>query len=469
MPRRVTVAAVPLDLIRSIMANPSPERDASEGPATSDTRPPRRRDRRSYSRSMHRARSHDSAHAEGNNHEPARVPDHPLVAPGDAELVATDAGLAELLDHLRDAGSFAYDSEFIGELSYHPKLCLIQVASATRVALIDPLAETDLTPFWELLCDPAVEKIAHAAQQDIEPVVRHLGCAPANLFDTQIAAGFAALPYPVALSKLVLEFTGVRLGKGLTFTHWDQRPLSPSQLRYAADDVRYLPLIRAEIGKRLDALGHAAWARAECDAQCDPALYRFDPQTQYLRVRGAGSLDPRNLAVLRALYGWRDEAAREADLPPRAFLRDEILLDMARTPIKSVERLDRVKGLPRPVEAAHGRTIVDRTLEALALPAPKLPSTGRDQEPPVSEKFRADSLWAAAQAICAGRGIDPALVLSRQDLTEFWQLLRDDRPTAPHRLMTAWRAEALGQPLLDLVAGLGEYTFGWSDGRLRVG
>src|SRR5690242_1838210 len=126
MPRRVTVAAVPLDLIRSIMPIPPPERDASEGLAASDTRPPRRRD----PRSMHRARSHDTAHAEGNNHEPARVPDLPLVAPGDAELVTTDTGLAELLEHLRNAGSFAYDSEFIGELSYYPKLCLLQVASA---------------------------------------------------------------------------------------------------------------------------------------------------------------------------------------------------------------------------------------------------------------------------------------------------------------------------------------------------
>ena len=117
-----------------------------------------------------------------------------------------------------------------------------------------------------------------------------LGRAPANLFDTQIAAGFAALPYPVALSKLVLEFTGVRLGKGLTFSHWDQRPLSAMQLRYAADDVRYLPLVRDKIGKRLDTLGHADWAKEECGNLCDASLYRFDPQTQYLRVRGASGL-----------------------------------------------------------------------------------------------------------------------------------------------------------------------------------
>lgn len=440
---------------------------ASAPPPADDRHRGSRRDRRPYSRSAHRTKSHEDAHAaDGAAGEPARVPDHPLVPRGHADLVTTDAGLAALIEHLRAAGSFAYDSEFIGELTYHPRLCVIQVASAAKVTLIDPLADVDLRPFWELLADGSVEKVVHAGQQDIEPVVRHLGRGPANVFDTQIAAGLAGLPYPVSLSKLVLEMTGVKLGKGLTFTDWSQRPLSSIQLRYAADDVRYLPLVRQQIGERLGRWGHAAWADEECAAQCEPALYRFDPATQYQRVKGFGSLDPRNLAVLRALVTWRDSAARQADVPPRSFLKDEILLDMARTPVKSVERLDRVRGLPRPVEAAHGTTIVEATLAALALPAPSLPAA-RDYEPSPTDKFRGDALWAAAQALCAGQGIDPALVASRQDLTEFWQGLKDGTPPPDHRLTRGWRRAALGQPLLDLVKGGRGFAFGWEGGTLR--
>jgi ribonuclease D len=426
---------------------------------------PRGGGRGSYSRSQHRARSHESAHAAVA--EPESVPEHSLIARGSGELIGTDAGLADLIDHLRSAGSFAYDSEFIGELTYHPQLCVIQVASSTRVSLIDPLAEIDLRPFWELLTDPTVEKIVHAGQQDIEPVVRHLGRAPMNVFDTQIAAGLAGLPYPVALLKLVFEFAGVRLGKGLTFTHWDARPLSPMQLRYAADDVRYLPLVRVEIGKRLEALGHVQWAQEECAALCDPSLYRFDPETQYLRVKGASSLDPRNQAVLRSLVAWRDGAAREANVPPRTFLKDEILLDMSRSPIKSVDRLARVRGLPRPVESAHGATIVQLTAEAMALPAPDLPMA-KEVEALPSEKFRGDCLWAATQAICAGQGIDPALAASRQDLTDFWNALKTGTTPADHRLMSGWRREALGQPLVDLFNGKKGYELRWTEGRMRA-
>ena len=429
------------------------------------------RDRsRPYSRSDHRARSHASAHAQDAAAPPDPGPagEDPLVPRGPADLVTTDDALAGLIADLRASGSFAYDSEFIGELTYYPKLCVIQVASARRVSLIDPLADLDLRPFWELLTDPAVEKIVHAGEQDIEPVVRHLGRAPGNVFDTQIAAGMAELPYPVSLSKLVLDLTGARLGKGLTFSHWDQRPLSSMQLRYAADDVRFLPLVRHKLGERLNALGHAEWAKEECAAQCDPALYRFDPETGFLRVRGAGSLDPRNLAVLRALYAWRDAAAREADVPPRTFLRDEILLDMARTPIKSREKFDRVKGLPRPVESAHGQTIIDATLRAMSLPPGELPPAARDAEVSPTEKFRSDALWVAAQCVCAGRGIDPALVASRQDLNEFWQALRDGASLDGHKLMTGWRRAALGQPLTDLVKGSGRFRVEWSEGSLRA-
>src|SRR4051812_22556492 len=404
----------------------------------------------SYSRAAHRNRSHEAAHGGEGVSETVHAADHPLVPRGNAPLLTKDAELAELIAHCRSVGTFAYDSEFIGEMTYSPKLCVLQIATRERVALIDPLTDLDLTPFWDLLSDPSIEKVVHAGQQDIEPVVRHLGRAPANVFDTQIAAGFCALPYPLSLSKLVMELTGAKLGKGLTFTHWDQRPLSPSQLRYAADDVRYLPRVREDLRALLEQWGHTERAKAECDAQSDPELYRFDPATAYLRVRGAGSLQPKNLAVLRELTVWRDDAARKHDVPPRAFLKDEILIDLARNPCKTIDRLDRVRGLPRPVENEHGAEIVELTLRALSLPASEMPTEARDAELSPPHRFRSDSLWGAAQVLCAGRGIDSAIVLSRQDLSDFYRAMIDGQDLSPLKLMRTWRRELLGEVLVKL-------------------
>lgn len=457
------------------MERPQPQPDLQDpnqpGPARGGEPQPEQARQRRYSRADHRARSHENAHAEDAGGEDGgdgqAPPNHPLVTHAAPTLVTKDRELRELIDHLGAAGSFAYDSEFIGELTYFPKLCLIQTATVQRVALIDPLAELDLRPFWELIADASVEKVVHAGQQDIEPVFRHIGREAANIFDTQISAGLAGLPYPLSLSKLVQEVAGARLGKGLTFTHWDQRPLSAMQLRYAADDVRYLPLVRSELGKRLDALGHAAWAAEECAATCDPVLYRFDPQTSYHRVRGATSLQPRHLAVLRELTVWRDAAARQENVPPRAFLKDEILLDLSRSPVKTVERLDRVRGLPRPVEKTHGRMIVEATLRGLSTPAPDLPA-GRDVEPTPTERFRSDALWAAAQVLCVGRSIDPALVLSRQDCGELYRALASGADVGGLRVMRGWRRDALGQNLLNLCEGAARVTVGWTGGSLRA-
>src|ERR1700742_219822 len=144
-------------------------------------------------RSAHRARNHDSAHSAESPDNQIRV-EHPLVSYAEPKLLATQDELQALVDHLRQAGRFSYDSEFIGELTYVPRLCLIQVASPTQIALIDPMVDIDLTPFWELLADGSVEKIVHAGQQDLEPVIRAIGKAPQNVFDTQIAAGFVRLP-----------------------------------------------------------------------------------------------------------------------------------------------------------------------------------------------------------------------------------------------------------------------------------
>jgi ribonuclease D len=418
-------------------------------------------------RSAHRARSHASAHAEEDAGPGAGHLDHPLVPKGPATLVKQPAELTKLIEQLRSIGQFGYDSEFIGELTYVPKLCLIQVTSETEISLIDPLAGLDLRHFWELIADPGVEKIVHAGQQDLEPVVRELGLAPANVFDTQIAAGFIGLPYPLSLSKLTFELTGAKLGKGLTFTRWDQRPLSSMQLRYAADDVRYLVLSRQRIGERLEALGHARWAAEECAAQCRVEEFKFDPQQQYLRVRGSGSLQPRNLAILRELTNWRNAAAREANVPPRALLRDEVMIDLSRNPVRSLAKLASVKGLPRPVESEFGAHIVQTTERALALTEDELP-IARDPEQTPPEKFKTDSLWAVAQAVCAGQGIDIAVVASRQEINELYLHLTGANDAAtPHRLLTGWRKEALGDALQKLVAGKGGIGLRWEGSNLR--
>jgi len=419
-------------------------------------------------RSRHRQMSHDTAHSDAAGSAPAAGPlDHALVPRNAAPLVSSQGDLAALVARLRATGTFAYDSEFIGELTYIPKLCLIQVATADEVALIDPLASLDLLPFWDLLCDPAVLKIVHAGQQDVEPVFRLTGRAPANLFDTQIAAGFVGMNYPLALTKLIFELLGHRVGKGLTVTNWDHRPLTHQQLHYAADDVRYLPAVHAELLRRLTKAGHAEFAIEESAALCDPALYRFDAGTACRRIRGSIGLAPQNMAVLRELVTWRDQAAQAEDLPSRSVVTDQVLLDMARRPPRDLASLDRVKGLPRPVEEQHGSSLIQAVQRAMAMPASDHP-VARFHEPAPAEQFRGDALWAVIECLCFGRGIDPSLVTSRQEITQLLHQRQTGGTNGGLRLTSGWRNKAVGGDILRLLdEGVG-FTVTSQDGRFAA-
>jgi ribonuclease D len=366
------------------------------------------------------------------------VPEHPLVPSEDPELLASTEDLAGLLEHVRAAGCFAYDTEFIGELSYHPKLCLVQIATAQRIALVDPLQEVDLTGLWEAIADPEIRTIVHAGFQDLEPVVRALGRPPANVVDTQLAAAFVGQPYPASLHRLTEELLDVRLGKALTFTQWDHRPLSARHRRYAADDVRYLPALDAEITRRLEALGHAGWCAQECRQLNEVSPYRFDPEAQFWRVRGAERLDGRGLGALRALFILRDEMAREHDVPPRTLLKDELLVALSRTPPRSL--IDAGRRGPHPQRLEQPRT-----------------------EEGAGERTRVDSLFAILSGYCRARGVDPALVMSRGEIAQLHRRAERGQGPGELRMLSAWRGELLGEVLPRFVRGEIELCFSWGE------
>jgi ribonuclease D len=269
------------------------------------------------------------------------------------------------------------------------------------------------------------------------------------------------------LTKLVYEIVGAKLGKGLTFSHWDRRPLTDHQLRYAADDVRYLPAVRHEIGKRLNGPEQTRWATEESASLAEQALYVFDPETQWLKIRGAGTLAPRNQALLKELTLWRDEAAKAEDVPPRSLLKDEILIDLARSPAEAATDLAHVKGLPRLVESKYGAGIIAATEHIRNLPQDHLPAI-KGYEPSPSEKFAADALFYAIQCLCAGQGIDPSLLASRQEVGELHRLLTAGQDPNNLRIMRGWRREAVGNRMLELFKGHGELSVGWRDGILSL-
>ncbi|MEL7238706.1 MAG: HRDC domain-containing protein, partial [Planctomycetota bacterium] len=382
---------------------------------------------------------------------------HRLTPRRKAKLITDDAGLADLcqrlarpLPEMNDRAVFAYDSEFIGEHTYLPKLCLIQVASPKLVAFIDPLAGVDLKPFWELMGDPNIVKIVHAGDQDLVPAVR-AGVTPQAIFDTQIVAGFCALPYPSALAKLVEYICGEKLPKGLTFSQWDERPLSKKQLRYAADDVRHLPRVMVALERRLaKKTGLTSWALAECQEQSRPDVLVKDDEP-WNRVKGDGNLDGKALAILRKLALWRDKVARTNDLPVRTLMRDEVITSLSRRPPRDMERLGNTRHMSRPVFEQYGEKIM-KVIEEGKHADPVQPRDQHD-EPTLKDKFRTDATWAVVQAICHCKGLDPNLVVSRREVDTLLRRITGGQKFDDHPLLNGWRRQAVGDELLALLGG----------------
>lgn len=261
-------------------------------------------------------------------------------------IIDRQDALAHAVDHLSQAAVIGFDTEFVGEQSFHPELCLIQVSTADRLMLIDPQACDKLDDFWELMTSGKVEVVVHAGREEIRQCIRATGSPPQKCYDVQIAAGLLGLGYPLGHAALVNQLLGANLSKSETLTDWRTRPLTPQQVRYAYDDVRFLiPLYQRTRGK-LEKLNRLDWAKEEFQRltviAADEAPNNLE---RWRKVKGTSSLHPRQLAVLREMFAWRQERAEALNRPARTLIRDEIMVDLIRRDPKTVTDLQGMRGL----------------------------------------------------------------------------------------------------------------------------
>ena len=372
----------------------------------------------------------------------------------DGVLATTARELDEIVERVREAGSLAFDLEFVPEGRYIPELALVQVAwgdpDEPELAAIDPL-EVDVAPFAELVADEGIETIAHAAQADLAILAGSYETQGRAVIDTQIAAAFAGYGDQIGYAALVQSTLGVRLHKGSQYTEWLRRPLSRKQLAYALDDVRYLGRVWGELRTRLDG-ERLAWAIEECERLAATAWRRPTPGESYRRVKGWSRLNARERGALRELAAWREREALRANRPPSRVLNDRSMLELARTGATSEDGLRAVRGVDEGVVRRHGRRLLTAIEEGAANPP--------EREPSRAPLAPAGDVWAAAlhglvRALALEAGVAPRFLGPRSEIEAVvrWWIEGDREAPPPLPLLDGWRGRLAGDAILAWLGG----------------
>lgn len=362
-------------------------------------------------------------------------------------LVTSHEALNALCDTLRHGDYIAVDTEFMRERTYYARLCLIQVANDAVVASVDPLAVKDLSPLWEILFDPRIMKVFHAARQDLEIIRDLTGKVPAPVFDTQIAATVAGYEDSIAFGRLVEAVTGEVLDKTLTRTDWSRRPLDPAQIQYAEDDVRFLCPVYKTLLRDLQQSGRLDWVKGDFERLSDPALYQSDPREIFRRIKKGQLLRPRQLAVLRELAAWRELTAMRLDKPRRWIVDDDMLFEIARQRPDNQASLARIRGMNDSLLQQFGRALLEAVATGLAVPEDELPQWRERRKLKASDLSLVDLMWALLRQRGLDYGVTPQLLGGRQDLEA---ILAGDEELP---LLNGWRAHLVGNELKELLAG----------------
>jgi len=377
------------------------------------------------------------------------------------ESIDSPEKLAAFCDALAKEPVIAFDTEFVSEDCYRPELCLVQVAAGDTLAVIDPYQSGDTTPFWELLTSPGDAPslppggrvvIAHAAREEIRFAFRFTGRPIAGLFDTQLAAGFVGIEYPASLATLVHRLVGQTLPKGETRTNWRHRPLTDDQIQYALADVTNLIEMRDVLLADVRQADRVEWLDEET-ARLQQKVIDAETQENWHRVSGSSGLKPRQLEVVRHLWRWREQIAKDRDRLPRRVLRDDLIVELAKRGSADPKKIRGIRGMERRNAADRYEEIAKAIQTALATPDDQLPKRPRGRGR-VASPMLSQFLSTSIACISRQQKLAPAIVGNTDDVKDLLAYELQPRRGAPTpSLLNGWRGEIVGKTFRQILQG----------------
>lgn len=362
--------------------------------------------------------------------------------------IANQESLEAFVDRARSSSVLAIDTEFLREKTYRAKLCLLQMATDAEVAIVDPFAVDDLGAIVPLLADERIVKLFHAGSQDLEIIYHDLGVVPHPLFDTQVAAALLGQTQQVGYGALVHSLCGVSLKKTDSFTDWSQRPLSESQLEYAADDVVYLPELYRIMTEKLEAKGRLGWLAPDFAEMEDPAHYEQDPNDRFRRLRRVNQLAARQLPLAQAAAAWRERQAIKRNIPRKWVLSDEQLVEICKREARTIDELFMVRGVRERLSTRDARAVVAEIVTGLDLPADQWPELDKALKSEPNVDAQVDLMEALVRQRAKENDIAMQTLAGRSELSLVARGYTDQAD-----VLKGWRRAMVGEELLELLAG----------------
>ena len=373
------------------------------------------------------------------------------------DLIDSSRKMENLLEQLNDEKIIAVDTEFFRETTYYPQLALVQIATGSIVACIDPLAFDAKPALKKLLLDNNVTKIFHSCSQDLEVLFYYLGQIPRCIYDTQIANALLSEHHQIGYASLVENELGMQLDKSQTRTNWLQRPLTEKQIQYAGDDVFYLYQLHSLLDKKLHTADRKIWFDEESSKLLNEKNnFLVATDKLWRRVKGATKLNKNKLAIVQSIAVWREHLAQQKDKTRRKILSDDIIIQLANDPPENTSALNSYIYRNTSFNDKEKQQLFETIQTALICPENEWPDnrfTVLDNQQKTLLKnlqlcvnSQAEKLGISTAILCSRKELEKLIVLSKQRDNQQDKFLQGKL-----NILRGWRYRCVGQHLIETI------------------